>query len=169
MKFVALFSHKEFFRFCPPKQSTKIRSCLIVEKLEKIATKKWDSNADDSSFLRGLSYCIQIPSFQLLWGFKYSRCRTKTSVTRHRVAVSPLKRISRVSSLLRPFYSKALQSHGGMKSGGIYSSADTSFADFCIPLKFIKGLLSSSSSIRSFSCLADATTIAGGAFVKLSS
>ena len=165
MKFVALFSNtKNFFRFCPPKQSTKIRSCLIVEKLEKIATKKWKIRV----FL-GLSYCIQIPSFQLLWVFKYSRCRTKTSVTRHRVAVSPLKRISSVSSLLRPFYSKALQSHGGMKSGGIYSSADTSFADFCIPLKFIKGLLSSSSSIRSFSCLADATTIAGGAFVKLSS
>ena len=166
MKFVALFSHTKNF-LLPPKQSTKIRSCLIVEKLEKIATKKWKTRV----FL-GLSYCIQIPSFQLLWVFKYSRCRTKTSVTRHRVAVSPLslKRICRcVSSLLRPFYSKALQSHGGMKSGGIYSSADTSFADFCIPLKFIKGLLSSSSSIRSFSCLADATTIAGGAFVKLSS
>lgn len=105
-------------------------------KVGKIATKKWKIRV----FL-GLSYCIQIPSFQLLWVFKYSRCRTKTSVTRHRVAVSPLKRISSVSSLLRPFYSKALQSHGGMKSGGIYSSADTSFADFCIPLKFIKGLL----------------------------
>ena len=141
-------------------------------KVGKNCNKKVGLKCRCASFLRGLSYCIQIPSFQLLWVFKYSRCRTKTSVTRHRVAVSPLslKRICRcVSSLLRPFYSKALQSHGGMKSGGIYSSADTSFADFCIPLKFIKGLLSSSSSIRSFSCLADATTIAGGAFVKLSS
>ena len=90
MKFVALFSHtKNFFFVLPPKTINKNQVMFDCWKVGKNCNKK----VENSSFLRGLSYCIQIPSFQLLWVFKYSRCRTKTSVTRHRVAVSPLKRI----------------------------------------------------------------------------